>query len=80
MESNELTKNLLKMIDIDKEILNELLAERAYEFNGIKDKINPNNWIYNFKTEGVKDFRGYQNLLKLILGDGDVNPKEVLKN
>ena len=45
---------------------NELLAERASEFDGIKDKIslNLNKLLYNFKTEGCswKDFTDYQML------------------
>ena len=40
--------------------------------------------IYNFKTKGcsLKYSRGYQMLLELLenLKDGDVNPKNVLKN
>ena len=40
--------------------------------------------IYNFKTEGksLKDFSDYQNPIHLFihLRDGNVNPREVLKN
>ena len=40
--------------------------------------------IYNYKTKGrsPKDFNNYQNPIDLFinLGDGDINPKEVLKN
>ena len=34
----------------------------AYEFDSIKDKINPNKLIHNFMTEerSPKDFRGYK--------------------
>ena len=39
---------------------------------------------YKYKTEGKspKDFRNYQNLIELFksLRDGNVNPREVLKN
>ena len=34
-----------------KEVFNKLLAETVSEFVGIKDKINSNEWIYNFGTE-----------------------------
>ena len=39
-----------------------LLDEMAYEFDSIKDKINPNKLIHNFMTEerSPKDFRGYK--------------------
>ena len=40
--------------------------------------------IYKYKTEGRsrKDFRSYQNTIDLFnnLKDGNINPKEVLKN
>ena len=72
------------MLKKHKEIFIELLAESYFEFDGIKDKINTNKWIYHFKTESrsPKDFKGYQNSLELFenLRDGDVNPKKVLKN
>ena len=39
---------------------------------------------YKYKTEGKspKDFKNYQNLIELFksLRDGNVNPREVLKN
>ena len=40
--------------------------------------------IYKYKTEGrsPKDFRNYQNTIELFknLRDGNINPKEVLKD
>ena len=49
-----------------------------------RKKINPDNLIYKYKTEGrsPKDFKNYQNLIDLFksLRDGDVNLREVLKN
>ena len=43
-------------------IKNVLLDETAYEFDSIKNKINPNKLIHNFMTEerSPKDFRGYK--------------------
>ena len=45
---------------------NQFLAERVYESDGVKDKINPNELIYNFKTEyrSPKDLKSYQNPFK----------------
>ena len=67
-----------------KEIFNRLVKERVLEFSFIKDKIDPNNLVYTFKTDGnePKDFGNYQTLLKLFedLRDGNINHKEVLKN
>ena len=69
---------------MQEEICNKLLAESASEFVGIKEKINPNKLIYEFKTEGKisEKFRDYRMPLELFenLRDGDLNPKEVLKN
>ena len=48
---------LLKIILVLAEILNELIAKRASEFVDIKDKIGPNNLIYNFKIKGKKNKR-----------------------
>ena len=40
--------------------------------------------IYKYKTQGInpKDFRNYQNPIELLkdLKDGNINPKEVLKD
>ena len=89
VESNEVTK-IDFTINRDgislrkKNICNKLLVERASEFVGIKDKNNPNKLFYEFKTDGKipKDLRDYRMPLELFenLRDGDLNPKEVLKN
>ena len=67
-----------------KEIFNRLVKERALEFSAIKDKIDPNNLIDTFKTDGNKPkvFGNYQTPLKFFedLRGGNINPKEVLKN
>ena len=63
-----------------KEIVNELVKERALEFSDIKDKIDPNNRVYTFKTNRnePKDFRNYKTPLKLFedLRDGNINTNE----
>ena len=45
---------------------------------------NPDYLIYKYTTEGTspKDFSNYQNLIELFkdLRDGNINPKEVLKD
>ena len=50
----------------------------------MKEKINPNNLIYKYKTEeaSLKDFSNYQNLIDLLIDlvDGNKNPREVLKD
>ena len=67
-----------------KQVFNRFVKERALVFFDIKDKIDPNNLVYTFKTDGnePKDFGNYQTPLKLFedLGDGNINSKEVLKN
>ena len=67
-----------------KEIFNRLVKERHLEFSDIKDKIDPRNLVYIFKTveNELKDFLNYQMPLKLFedLRDGHINPKELLKN
>ena len=49
-----------------------------------KKKINPDNLICKYKTEKIssREFRDYQNPLKLSkdLTNGNINPKEVLKD
>ena len=46
--------------------------------------ISPDNSIYKYKTEGIslKNFRNYQDPIKVFkdLRDGNINPKEVLKD
>ena len=68
----------------NKEIFNELLNERAHECDNLKDKTDPNEFVYNCKTEGnsPKGFREYRKPLELFenLRDGDVNSREVLNN
>ena len=67
-----------------KEIFNGFVKKRALEFSDIKDKFDPNNLGYTFKTDGnePKDCRNYKTPLKLFedLRDGNINPKEALKN
>ena len=69
---------------MNKEEFNKLVEEKYYEFQHLKEKINPNNLIYNYKTEGKisTDFSDYQNPIDIFinLSDGNVNPREVLKN
>ena len=66
------------------EIFNRIVEKRALEFSDVKDKIDPNNLVYEFKTGGnnPKEFRNYWAPLKLFndLRDGNVNPKDILKN
>ena len=65
-------------------IFYEFIKERSSEFWNSEKRINLDNLIYNCKTEGrsPKDFRNYQNLIKLFkdLRDGILSPREVLKN
>ena len=50
----------------------------------LKKGINPDNLIYKYKSERIstKDFRNYEDPIKLFkdLRDGNINPKEVLKD
>ena len=64
-----------------KKIFNELVEGRPSEFKGLEKRINPDNLIYKYKTEGIspKDFKNYQNSVDLFK-DGNINPKEVLKS
>ena len=57
------------------------LLEKNSEFSILEIRINPNNFIYKYKTEGMspKDFSNDHNLLKN-LRDGNINPKEVYKS
>ena len=64
-------KNQLNLMNLLKRILkstvhhlmdkkkkfNKLVEEKSYEFQNLKEKINPNNLIYNYKTEGKKSER-----------------------
>ena len=40
-----------------KKRFNKLVEEKSYGFQNLKEKINPNNLIYNYKTEGKKSER-----------------------
>ena len=57
-----------------------VLEKGLLSFINLEKRINPNNFIYKDKTERIslKDFSNYQNLI--VLRDGNINPKEVLKN
>ena len=91
MENNWLNlMNLLKRILIlteivyhmkNKKIFNELIRKRLSEFDNLEKRINPNNLIYRYKTDGKspKDFRNYQDSINLFknLRDVKVNPTEV---
>ena len=90
IESNEVAKNDFNidksgvLHEKQKEIFNRLVKERALEFDDINYMIDTNKLVNRFKTNGneLKDFGNYQMPLKLFedLSDGDINPKEVLKN
>ena len=62
-----------------KKIFNELAEEKSFEFQNLKEKINPNNLIYRYKTEVIspKDFSDYQNPIDLFINlrDGNINPR-----
>ena len=68
MRKNQLNlMNLLKRIldrdstplDGQKKRFNKLVEEKSYGFQNLKEKINPNNLIYNYKTEGKKSERSW---------------------
>ena len=67
----------------NEKIFNELPKEKSYEFQNLKEKINPNNVIYKCKPErrSPKEFNNYQNPIDLFTNfrDGNVRPREVLK-
>ena len=67
-----------------KKTFNELVAEKSFEFQNLKEKGNLNNFIYRYKTEGIsrKDFNDYQNLIDFFINlrDGNINPTELLKD
>ena len=72
------------LLDKQKEIFNDLVRERALEFSDIKDKIDPNNLVYVYSTgkSNSEGFGNYQIPMKLFedLRDGEIDPKEILKN
>ena len=66
---------------MNKKLFSRLVQEKSYEFQNLKEKINPKNLIYNYKAEGKsqKYFSGYQNQIDL----GEiikVNPKSNSKD
>ena len=54
--SNELIKKDFNIdsdsVPLDEEKFNRLVEEKSYEFQNLKEKINPNNLIYKYKTVG----------------------------
>ena len=90
IESNEIDKNDFNidrsgvLLDKQKETFNEPVRERALEFSDIKDKIDPNNFVYVYSTgkSNPKGFGNYQMPMKLFedLRDREIDPKEILKN
>ena len=68
----------------NKKQFNELVEEKSYEFQDLKNKINFNDLMYKYITEGrsPKDFSNYQNLIDLFINlrNGNISPKEILKN
>ena len=87
---NKLIKKGLKIekdaipLEKRKKTFNKLVEEKYFEFKKLKQKLNPNNLIYRYKTEGIspKDFSNYQNLIYLFISlrDGNINPREVIKD
>ena len=73
MENNLLNLKLIKKdfnidshsIPYEKNIFNKLIRERSSEFHNLRKRINPDDLIYKYKTEGrrPKDFSVYQNLI-----------------
>ena len=90
VESNELIKKDFNIdrdgvsLDEQKIIFNELVDDKSHEFQNLKNEINPINLAYKYRTKGrsPKYFGNYQDLRKLFkdLKDGNINPKEVLKD
>ena len=92
VESNELTKKDFsinrdsiplqeqKQTNKQKKFIN-LLKKGLLIFRILKKRINRDNLIYKYKTEGrsLKHFRDYKNLFKN-LRYGNINSKEILKN
>ena len=70
--------------DKQKQIFNELVEERSSEFKDLEKRNNPDNLLYTYRNEEIspKDFRNYQYSIELFkyLRDGNINPKEVLKD
>ena len=36
-----------------KKIFNELFEEKSFQFQNLKERLNSNNLIYRYKTEGI---------------------------
>ena len=86
--------NLLKRISISKKlvchlknknkIFNKLSEEKSFQFQNSKEKINPDNLLYRYKTEEItlKYFSKYQIPLGLFINlrDGNIYPREILKD
>ena len=79
-----LTETVSVELEEQKKIFNEVIKERSSEFMNLEKMINPDNLIYEYKTEETspKIFRIYQDPIKLFkdLRDGNINLKEVLKD
>ena len=56
---------------------NVLTEEKSFVFQNLKEKTNPNNLIYRYKTKGrsPKDFSNYQNPIDLFINLRDGNIK-----
>ena len=78
-----LTETIYHLKNKNTYIMN-LLKKKSSEFTNLEKKINSDNLIYKYKTKGIspKDFSNYQNPIELFkdLRDGNINPKEVLKD
>ena len=77
------TQIVYRSLNEQKKVFNRLGKENFYKFHDLKEKKHPNNLVYEFKTEGsTKDFSNYQNPVDLFINfrDGNVSPREVLKN
>ena len=77
------TQIVYRSLNEQKRVFNRLAEENSYKFHDLKEKKNPNNLVYEFKTEGSpKDFSNYQNPIDLFINfrDGNVSPREVLRN
>ena len=59
-------------------MFNKLVEEKSSEFRNLEKRSNPDDLIQKHKT----DFRNYQNPIELFkdLRDGNINPKEVLRD
>ena len=71
-------------LEEQKIIFNKPAEEISSEFKNLEKNINLDNLICKYKTEKIssREFRDYQNPIKLSkdLTNGNINPKEVLKD